>query len=67
MASHGIGPMNEAKSKRLPGATTPAAKLLPRASASAHEPDPDRPPQAANDDQSAWDLVPFPDGWYAGC
>jgi hypothetical protein len=24
-------------------------------------------PQAVNDNQSAWDLIPFPDGWYADC
>ncbi|WP_193374176.1 MULTISPECIES: hypothetical protein [Bradyrhizobium] len=23
------------------------------------------PPQAANDNQAAWSLVPFPPGWYA--
>ena len=27
----------------------------------------DRPPKAANDNQSAWDPTPFPDGWYADC
>jgi hypothetical protein len=25
------------------------------------------PPRAANDNQTAWPLVPFPDGWSASC
>jgi hypothetical protein len=25
------------------------------------------PPGAANDNQTAWGLVPFPEGWYAAC
>jgi hypothetical protein len=59
--------MNEVAPKRLPDAARPIFKLHPQAGAVVSRPASNRPPPAANDEQPAWHLVPFPDGWYATC
>jgi hypothetical protein len=66
-AAYGIGTVNKVELKRLLDAAIAAAKGPPPAGALASEPAADRPQQAVKDDQSAWDLEPFPDGWYVGC
>jgi len=66
-AAYGIGAVNKVELKRLLDAAIAAAKGPPPAGALASEPAEDRQPQAVKDDQSAWDLEPFPDGWYAAC
>ena len=58
--------MDKIELKRLLDAAIAAAKGPPQADALASEPAEDQPQQAVKDGQSAWDLKPFPDGWYAG-
>jgi hypothetical protein len=57
--------VNKVELKRLLDEAIAAAKGPPPAGALASEPAEDRTPQAVKDDQSAWDLESFPDGWYA--
>jgi hypothetical protein len=58
--------MNKVELKRLLDEAIAVAKGPPPAGGLASRPAEDRPPQAVKDDPSAWDLEPFPDGWYAG-
>jgi hypothetical protein len=59
--------MNEIESGKSRGAASAAVERSPQSGFVADALALDRPPKAANDNQSAWDLTPFPDGWYADC
>jgi hypothetical protein len=61
------GAMSEVESDRQRGTVRATVNRSPQANYWTCAPTLDRPPQIANDNQPAWNLVPFPDGWYASC
>jgi hypothetical protein len=59
--------MSEVESDRQRGVVRAAVNHSPQANDWVYLPASEWPWQVANDSQPAWNLVPFPNGWYAGC
>jgi hypothetical protein len=59
--------MSEVEFNRLLEAVNAAMAPVPADDLLTYAPTFDEQPKAANDNASAWPLIPFPDGWYASC
>jgi hypothetical protein len=57
--------MSEAEFDYLLDAVRTAIAPVPEEDFVAHPSTFDQPPKAANDNQTVWPLVPFPEGWNA--
>jgi hypothetical protein len=59
--------MSEVEFNRLLDAVSAAIAPVPQEDFLARQLVPNQEPKPANDNQMAWPLIPFPDGWYATC
>jgi hypothetical protein len=59
--------LSEAAFDRLMDAVRTAVAPAPQEDFMTYPQTSRQPPRAANDKQTAWGIIPFPEGWYAAC